>query len=121
GRSPYTARQVAAERPDSKAGGDMTLKYSQTPVLHYGDSPRTDWRAERWKDRFPCDARPIAEAPQTSSKPVIVYEPDGTAWHSLYYRGQWQKLVSERDPSTGETRTRMSGEAVANPVLFTTG
>jgi hypothetical protein len=91
----------------------MTIKYSDRPVLNYGQPNN-----ESWRDRFPPRSRPISEAPERSGAPVIVYEPDGKAHRALFHLGRWMRVETHRDPHTGGYRTAMTGEQVNNPVVF---
>jgi len=96
----------------------MALRYSPVPLVHYGDDTARLLVDADWRNRFPPEARPIAEAPLTSGRPITVYEPSGEPHWALYYRGAWRRVTSTRDPHTGETRTQMDGTAVPNAVMW---
>jgi hypothetical protein len=74
-------------------------RYTETP---YGSKPASG-------PRIPANAAPIATAPQNSSRPVLVYERDGSRHPAIYHKGQWMKVVSVRDPYTGGTNLWMNG------------
>jgi hypothetical protein len=93
----------------------MALRYSDTPQLHYGKQPAPN---ADWRQRFPASAQPIASAPTNTSTPVWVFEPDGSGFLSVHHRGQWQKMMEDRDDRTGQTQLRMMGEAISNPVAW---
>src|SRR5262249_24456083 len=106
------SRQHATAR-----GNVMSLKYSNTPQLIYGDqqqrSPATNWRS-----RFPQEAQPIASAPVNSASPYWVFEPDGSGYLALYHQGKFQILREEEDSKTGARSLCMNGSAVANAVAW---
>jgi hypothetical protein len=91
----------------------MAIKYSDTPQLHYGGKPPAD----NWRERFPQHAQPIQTAPRHGGV-VWVGEPSGDFYRAAFYREQWHKLEPVRDERSGVTRLRMTGEAVANPVVW---
>src|SRR5262249_17957247 len=95
----------------------MTLKYSNTPQLIYGDQPRSS-PATGWRSRFPQEAQPIASAPVNSASPYWVFEPDGSGCLALYHQGKFQILCEEEDTKTGARSLRMNGSAISNPVAW---
>ena len=84
-------------------------RYSERP---YGLAPKQG-------PKFPQHAKPIATAPQATSRPVWVYERDGKRHPALFHKGQWMRVVSyPRDPHTGQTRRAMDGTVVSNPIAW---
>ena len=70
--------------------------------------------------RFPKNAQPIETAPTATSKPIVVYDSDGSGHKALYYKGQWMRLQAVRDPYSGTTSYRMDSQlAVRNPIKWT--
>jgi hypothetical protein len=97
----------------------MVLKFSAVPVLNYGnESARKSVVPDNWQTRFPPGAVPIATAPQTSGRPVIVYRPNGEGFYALHYKGSWGKLESYKNSTTGETHTRMDGTSIPDAVMW---
>ena len=86
----------------------MAIRYSDKPQLQYG----TQKYGDDWRNRFPSHAQPIASAPERSASPIWVWEPNGQASLASFYKGNWNKLEPVRDPYSGTTRLRMSGETV---------
>jgi hypothetical protein len=94
----------------------MALKYSDKPVLNYGGFNSSKFDAVA--GRFPNNARPISEAPTATSTPITVYEADGRGQRALFYRGNWMRVVTERDRYSGGTITRMDGVSIRNPIMW---
>jgi hypothetical protein len=96
----------------------MALRFSDKPSLHYGSgSPYGDSRYENVMNRFPAHAQPIASAPH-SSRPVVVFEPDGSSCRAIYHSGRWRRVESYRDVYSGEVHQKMTS-IVNNPVVWT--
>ena len=94
----------------------MTIRYADTPQLHYGkQSP------DNWRQRFPSNAQPIASAPERGSAVCWIFEPSGDGYRSMFHKGNWMKLQPERDSKTGAVHWRASGERVAQPVAWLPG
>jgi hypothetical protein len=91
----------------------MSLRYTDKPYGGHGSQQGDDWRS-----RFPARARSMDSAPAMASKPIVVYEPDGTPHWALHHLGCWREVESRRDPFTGEYRTAMNGELINNPVRW---
>jgi hypothetical protein len=94
----------------------MTIRYSNTPQLHYGKQPARD---ADWRTRFPSHAQPITTAPERGPNPIFVFEPNGSGYRAVHYKGQWRKVDVQYDPQDGTTRQVMTGEPVMNPVVWT--
>jgi hypothetical protein len=89
----------------------MTLKFTDKP--YGGHGPKQD----DWRSRFPPNARPIDSAP-IGSQPVRLWEPSGKSRLGLHHLGCWREVEAVRDPFTGATHTRMNGNLISNPVLW---
>src|SRR5262249_38375114 len=109
-----TAPPAASRTSATRGRKLMVIRYSERPVLIYGQQTTTD----SWRDRFPGNAQPIATAPERGSTPVRVYEPSGESHWALHYQGRWIKVEGRRDPYSGTTNVTMTGEQVANPVMW---
>src|SRR5215475_2649447 len=92
----------------------MSLKISDKPQLHYGNQGSAN---DIWK-RFPAGAQPIATAPERTSQPIVVYEPNGTGHWALHHNGAWRKLAPFKDFRDGSVRWRMDGTEVSNAVAW---
>jgi hypothetical protein len=55
----------------------MAIRYSDVPQLQYGRQ-----RPDNWRERFPPEAQPVANAPKNTSDPFVVGSPAGNH-HSL--------------------------------------
>jgi hypothetical protein len=94
----------------------MALRYSTMPQLNYGNAFGGS-KFDDWQGRFPRNAQPIASAPQASSRPVTVFEPDGSSYRAIYHSGRWRQVESFRDPYSGEVHQKMTS-VVNNPVVW---
>jgi hypothetical protein len=88
----------------------MSIRYSDKPQVFYGEQPAP----KDWRQRYP-QAQPIETAPQYGNSALWIFEPSGKYHRAMFHRGQWMKLEPQKDFYTGQTKMRMSGEAVANP------
>ena len=68
------------------------------------------------KAPFPSHAQGMASAP-TGSRPIKLYEPDGKAYWAVHHGQAWRQLEPTKD-ADGETRWRMNGSFVNNPVAW---
>jgi hypothetical protein len=89
----------------------MSLKYSDKPVLQYGNQTASD----NWRSRFPADAMPISQAP---SQVIVAYQPDGSNCLAHFRNGAFRKLTWQRDSKTQAASLREDGTTLANPVMF---
>ena len=89
----------------------MTIRYTDKPYGGYG--PKHD----DWQTRFPSHSRPIDTAPQ-SSRPIKLYEPDGTSRWGLYHLGSWRGGENRRDPWTGKVQWVLDGSLINNPIRW---
>jgi len=90
----------------------VSLKYSDRPVLQYGNQSISD----SWRSRFPADARPISEAgPQV----IFAIEANGQGHLAHFRAGAFRKLTWQRDHKTRAASLRENGETMSNPVMFT--
>jgi hypothetical protein len=92
----------------------MALTFSDKPVVHYGNQRRST--LDEIRERFPAEMRGMDTAPSMGSTPVWTFEANGQPFYAIHHRGQWQKMAYEVDNRSGQTRWRMVGEAVSNPV-----
>ena len=87
----------------------MTLRYADKPqLMNFGDTHGRTFSPED-KDpfsRFPANARPIASAPEQSTRPVVVYDSNGVGRHAIHHRGVWCAVESVRDPYTGRSSNK---------------
>ena len=91
----------------------MVLKFLDHPVVHSGNQPASD----PWS-RFPAGSQPIATAPERTSQPIIVYEPNGQGHWALHHNGAWQKLAPFKDGRDGSVQWRMNGEQISQAVAW---
>jgi hypothetical protein len=92
----------------------MVLKFCDKPQVNYGGQG-----SDKWQQRFPADAQPIASAPECSATPILVYEPNGTGNWALHHNGAWRKVAPFKDWRTGAVSWRMDGALIDNPVAWT--
>jgi len=89
----------------------VSIRYTDKPYGGFG--PKRD----DWDTRFPSHSRPIDSAPQ-SSRPIKLFEPDGSARWGLYHMGAWRGGENRRDPFTGRTQWVCNGTFINNPVRW---
>ena len=92
----------------------MSLKFSNTPQLQYGNQGTA---SDIWQ-RFPAGSQPIATAPERSGTPVWVMQANGQGDWALHHNGAWQKLEPFKDWKDGSVQWRMCGESIPHPVAW---
>jgi hypothetical protein len=90
----------------------MSLKYSDRPVLLYGNPSRTDEAIRR----LPQNAQSLATAPAGPAQ--IIDRADGRVYWAQHRRDAWRKLGPEKDFKTCAVRWTETGDLVQQPVAW---
>lgn len=92
----------------------MALRYTGKPT---GYSPQ---QTEDWRNRFPPHSKSMDSAPVMGSRPIKLFEPDGSARWGLHHLGCWREVERVKDPYTGAYQIRMKtgSPIIANPVRW---
>ena len=73
--------------------------------------------AAGWTSRFPPSAQPMATAPRTATKPIILFEPTGKYYYGIPYLDSWREVAPQID-ADDKRRIRMTGNIIRNPVAW---
>lgn len=73
--------------------------------------------AAGWTSRFPASAQPMATAPRTATKPIILFEPTGKYYYAVPYLDSWREVAPQID-ADHKRRVRMTGNVIRNPVAW---
>jgi hypothetical protein len=87
----------------------MSLKFSDRPVLHYGNPSRTDEAIRR----LPANTQPMATAPAGPAQ--IIDRADGRVYWAHHRRDAWRKLGPITDSKTRAVTWMENGETVQQP------
>jgi hypothetical protein len=91
----------------------MAIRYSDVPQLQYGRQ-----RPDNWRERFPPEAQPVANAPKNTSDPFVVWEPSGEPSFSLRDSKGFKKGSYERNEYTGAYEFKLTDEYISQPVMW---
>jgi hypothetical protein len=91
----------------------MSLRYSKTPQVHFGQHSAVD----KVLAKIPQGAQSMATAPVASPVPHQIIDVDGKVYWARYSRDAWEKVVPVRD-SKGQTTWPNSGVRICQPIAW---